>query len=48
MGKFPHNMRIREAARKKKRSNFGTFPRGGGVMAQSKVKGAVFAIFGGQ
>ena len=32
-----------KAAPKKKRSNFGTFPKGGGLKAQSKVKGALFA-----
>ena len=34
---------LREAAQEKKWTNFGTFPKGGGVKAKSKVKGALFA-----
>ena len=42
LAEFP--VLLREAAPEKKRSNFGTFPKGGGgVKAQSKVKGALFA-----
>ena len=40
---YASNLAKGSCTKKKKRTNFGTFPGGGGVKAQSKVKGALFA-----